>query len=86
MRQNAGGHGDGRRCDTYGDRTRAAHALRADGSQTSIEFTVTRVHDEADGLVVIRDIIRDVSERREQDRARRAHVAEPQRELAELRR
>jgi PAS domain S-box-containing protein len=60
----------------YGGSTLAVPALRADGSRISIEFTVALLHDEAGGLAGIGAILRDVTERWEQDRALRRRLAE----------
>lgn len=56
----------------------AVPALHADGSRVSVEFTVTLVKDDAGAVEGIAAIMRDVTQRRESERALR-------RELTELR-
>ena len=70
----------------YVGRTLAVPALRADGTRISIELTVALVKDEAGGLRGIGAIIRDVAARWEEQRASRGRRAEPEAELANLRR
>ncbi len=60
-------------------------ALRADGTRISIEFTVALSNDEAGGLRGVGAITRDVTARWEQ-RASARGSAEPEAELANLRR
>jgi PAS domain S-box-containing protein len=60
-------------------------ALRADGTRISIEFTVTLLREDGGGVSAIAAIIRDVTERFEQERALRRRLAELERELETLR-
>jgi PAS domain S-box-containing protein len=69
----------------YADRTLAVPALRADGTRISIEFTVTLLREDGGGVSAIAAIIRDVTERFEQERALRRRLAELERELETLR-
>ncbi len=61
-------------------------ALRADGTRISIEFTVALSNDEAGGLKGVGAITRDVTTRWEQQCASARGSAEPEAELAHLRR
>ena len=70
----------------YGGRPLAVPALRADGTRTSIEFTVALLKDEAGGLREIGAIIRDVTARWGEQRVSSRRTAELEAELANLRR
>jgi PAS domain S-box-containing protein len=60
----------------YGDALLAVPALHKDGRRLSIEFTVVPVH-AADGTMAgIAAVIRDVTERREQEQALRKRLTE----------
>ena len=60
----------------YGDSLLAVPALHRDGHRLSIEFSVALLRDEAGEIVGISAIMREVSERREAERALRVKLAE----------
>ena len=60
----------------YGDSLLAVPAMHRDGHRLSIEFSVALLRDEAGEIVGISAIMRDVSERREAERALRTKLAE----------
>jgi PAS domain S-box-containing protein len=62
----------------YGDTLLSVPATHRDGRQLSIEFSVALLRDEAGEIVGISAIMREVSERREAERALRAKLAELQ--------
>ncbi len=62
----------------YGDKLLAVPALHSDGHRLSIEFSVALLRDEADQIVGISAIMREVSERREAEKALRAKLSELQ--------
>ena len=68
----------------YAGRMLAVPALRADGSRISIEFTVTLLHDPSGAVWAIGAILRDVTERWHQPRARERELHELRHRLAEL--
>jgi len=67
----------------YAGEMLAVPALRADGSRISVEFTVVLLYDDAGRVTAIGAILRDVTERWEDDRLIRRRVADLERELAE---
>lgn len=68
----------------YGTELLAVPGARSDGSRISIEFTITLLT-ESDGSVLgASAIVRDVSQRWQQERAVREHVAELEARLADL--
>jgi PAS domain S-box-containing protein len=62
----------------YGDKLLSVPALHRDGHRLSIEFSVALLRDEADQIVGISAIMREVSERREAEKALRAKLSELQ--------
>jgi PAS domain S-box-containing protein len=60
----------------YGDSLLAVPAIHRDGHRLSIEFSVALLRDDAGEIVGISAIMRDVSERREAERALRTKLAE----------
>ena len=60
----------------YGDKLLSVPAIHRDGRRLSIEFSVALLRDEADRIVGISAIMREVSERREAERALRTKLAE----------
>ena len=62
----------------YGDTLLSVPATHRDGRRLSIEFSVALLRDEAGEIVGISAIMREVSERREAERALRAKLAELQ--------
>jgi len=60
----------------YGDSLLAVPAMHRDGHRLSIEFSVALLRDDAGEIVGISAIMRDVSERREAERALRTKLAE----------
>lgn len=62
----------------YGDKLLSVPALHRDGHRLSIEFSVALLRDEADQIVGISAIMRDVTDRREAEKALRAKLSELQ--------
>jgi PAS domain S-box-containing protein len=62
----------------YGDKLLSVPALHRDGHRLSIEFSVALLRDEADQIVGISAIMREVSERREAEKALRTKLSELQ--------
>lgn len=60
----------------YGRDLLKVPALRKDGSRASIEFTIVPIKDEAGRMLGIAAIIRDVTQRWEEERALRTRLAE----------
>ncbi len=60
----------------YGRELLKVPALRKDGTRISIEFTIVPVKNEAGNMVGIAAIIRDVTERWEEEKALRTRLAE----------
>jgi PAS domain S-box-containing protein len=60
----------------YGDSLLAVPAIHRDGHRLSIEFSVALLRDDAGVIVGISAIMREVSERREAERALRAKIAD----------
>ena len=60
----------------YGDKLLSVPAIHRDGRRLSIEFSVALLRDEADRIVGISAIMREVSERRETEKALRATIAD----------
>lgn len=60
----------------YGDKLLSVPALHSDGHRLSIEFSVALLRDEAGRIVGISAIMRDVSDRREAEKALRTKLAE----------
>ena len=60
----------------YGDTLLSVPATHQDGRRLSIEFSVALLRDDAGVIVGISAIMREVSERREAERALRAKIAE----------
>ena len=60
----------------YGDTMLSVPATHQDGRRLSIEFSVALLRDDAGQIVGISAIMREVSERREAERALRAKIAE----------
>jgi PAS domain S-box-containing protein len=69
----------------YGGRTLAVPAVRRDGTRISVEFTVTLLRDQAGALRGIGAILRDVTEKWEEQRALNRRMVELEREVATLR-
>ena len=63
----------------YGDKLLSVPAPHQDGHRLSIEFSVALLRDEAGLIVGISAIMREVTERREAERALRAKLSELQR-------
>ena len=61
---------------SFADRVLAVPAIRRDGSRFSIEFRVTLLGDDSSQPAAIGAVIRDVTERWEQERKMRARLAE----------
>jgi PAS domain S-box-containing protein len=62
----------------YGNKLLSVPALHRDGHRLSIEFSVALLRDAADQIVGISAIMREVSERREAEKALRAKLSELQ--------
>jgi PAS domain S-box-containing protein len=60
----------------YGDKLLSVPASHRDGQRLSIEFSVALLRDDADQIVGITAIMREVSERRNAERALRAKITE----------
>jgi PAS domain S-box-containing protein len=60
----------------YGDKLLSVPATHRDGRRLSIEFSVALLRDETDRIVGISAIMREVSERREAEKALRAKLAD----------
>ncbi|MFG1929043.1 PAS domain-containing protein [Mycobacterium sp. NPDC048908] len=60
----------------YGDKLLGVPASHRDGQRLSIEFSVALLRDDADQIVGISAIMREVSERRNTERELRAKIAE----------
>jgi PAS domain S-box-containing protein len=60
----------------YGDKMLSVPATHRDGQRLSIEFSVALLRDDADRIVGISAIMREVSERRAAERELRAKIAE----------
>jgi PAS domain S-box-containing protein len=60
----------------YGDKLLSVPAIHRDGHRLSIEFSVALLRDDAGRIVGISAIMRDVSERREAEKALRLELAE----------
>ena len=60
----------------YGDKLLSVPANHRDGHRLSIEFSVALLRDDADQIVGISAIMREVTERRNEERALRARIAE----------
>jgi PAS domain S-box-containing protein len=60
----------------YGDKLLSVPATHRDGHRLSIEFSVALLRDDADQIVGISAIMREVSERRNAERELRAKIAE----------
>ncbi|MFG2887083.1 PAS domain-containing protein [Streptomyces sp. NPDC048297] len=65
----------------YGDKLLAVPATHRDGHRPSIEFTVALLHDESGRLAGISAIMREVTERRDTEKALRMRLAELERRL-----
>ena len=63
----------------YGDKLLSVPATHRDGRRLSIEFSVALLRDDTNQIVGISAIMREVSERREAEKALRAKLAELQR-------
>jgi PAS domain S-box-containing protein len=62
----------------YGDKLLSVPALHSDGHRLSIEFSVALLRDDAGQIVGISAIMREVSERREAEKALRTKLSELQ--------
>ena len=60
----------------YGDKLLSVPATHRDGRRLSVEFSVALLRDEADQIVGISAIMREISERREAEKALRTKLAE----------
>ena len=60
----------------YGDKLLSVPATHRDGRRLSIEFSVALLRDDADRIVAISAIMREVTDRREAERALRTKLAE----------
>jgi PAS domain S-box-containing protein len=60
----------------YADKLLSVPATHRDGHRLSIEFSVALLRDEADEIVAISAIMREVTDRREAEKALRAKLAE----------
>ncbi|WP_245909118.1 PAS domain-containing protein [Mycobacterium neglectum] len=60
----------------YGDKMLSVPATHRDGRRLSIEFSVALLRDDADQIVGISAIMREISDRREAEKALRAELAE----------
>ena len=68
----------------YGDKLLGVPALHRDGHRLSIEFSVALLRDESDRIVGIAAIMRDVTDRRNAEKAMRTRLSELEQRLAEL--
>jgi PAS domain S-box-containing protein len=60
----------------YGDKLLSVPATHRDGRRLSIEFSVALLRDDADQIVGISAIMREISDRREAEKALRTELAE----------
>jgi PAS domain S-box-containing protein len=60
----------------YGDKLLSVPATHRDGRRLSVEFSVALLRDDADQIVGISAIMREVSERREAEKALRTKLTE----------
>jgi len=65
----------------YGRELLAVPGVRKDGTRISLEFSIAPLRDEEGSLIGIAAILRDVTERFEQDRALRAQIKELEAQL-----
>jgi PAS domain S-box-containing protein len=65
----------------YGDKLLSVPALHRDGHRLSIEFSVALLRDEAGQIVGISAIMREVTERREAEKALRTQLSELQKQV-----
>jgi PAS domain S-box-containing protein len=65
----------------YGDKLLSVPALHSDGHRLSIEFSVALLRDDAGQIVGISAIMREVSERREAEKALRTKLSELERQV-----
>jgi PAS domain S-box-containing protein len=65
----------------YGDKLLAVPALHKDGHRLSIEFSVALLRDHANQIVGISAIMREVTERREAEKALRTRLSEVQKQV-----
>lgn len=65
----------------YGQEPLAVPGMRADGSRVSLEFSITMLRDAAGQITGIAAILRDVTQRWEQDRALRKRLAAAEAQL-----
>ncbi|HLR97863.1 MAG TPA: PAS domain-containing protein [Jiangellaceae bacterium] len=65
----------------YGSEPLAVPGQRADGSRVSLEFSITMLRDDADQITGIAAILRDVTQRWEQDKALRRRLAEAEAQI-----
>ncbi len=63
----------------YGDKLLAVPALHRDGRRLSIEFSVALLRDDTDRIIGISAIMREVTERRDAEKALRTRIAELER-------
>jgi PAS domain S-box-containing protein len=68
----------------YGDTLLSVPASHQDGRRLSIEFSVALLRDEAGAIVGISAIMREVSERREAERALRTKIRDLEEKVADL--
>jgi PAS domain S-box-containing protein len=68
----------------YGDKLLGVPATHRDGHRLSIEFSVALLRAEAGRIVGIAAIMRDVTDRRNAEKAVRTRLAEAERRLAEI--
>ncbi len=60
----------------YGDKLLSVPATHRDGQRLSIEFSVALLRDDADQIVGISAVMREITERRNTERALRAKISE----------
>jgi PAS domain S-box-containing protein len=65
----------------YGDKLLSVPALHQDGHRLSIEFSVALLRDEANQIVGISAIMREITERREAEKALRTKLSELQKQV-----
>jgi PAS domain S-box-containing protein len=63
-------------CTRYGDKLLSVPATHRDGQRLSIEFSVALLRDDADQIVGISAVMREITERRNAERELRAKISE----------
>jgi PAS domain S-box-containing protein len=63
-------------CTRYGDKLLSVPATHRDGQRLSIEFSVALLRDDADQIVGISAVMREITERRNAEKALRTRITE----------